>query len=179
MPEIEIRPAISSDLPILINLDHTVETTHVWQMDSNSDQAEVVTRFREIRLPRAARLNYVQNVQSLADIWTRKNLFLVAVFQGQPIAYLTIEIGLNKVARVTDLVVGENNRKQGIATALLLAASEWLGQRKIRRIVLEMQAKNHAAIQLARKLGYEYCGYCDDYFANHDIAIFFKANLKI
>jgi hypothetical protein len=29
MPEIEIRPAISSDLPVLIKFDHSVETTHV------------------------------------------------------------------------------------------------------------------------------------------------------
>ena len=44
--------------------------------------------------------------------------------------------------------------------------------------MLAVQAKNHAAIQLARKLGYEFCGYCDDYFINHDIAVFFMANLK-
>jgi ribosomal protein S18 acetylase RimI-like enzyme len=178
MPEIEIRPAISSDLPILGKLDHSVETTHVWQMDSNSDQTEIETRFREIRLPRAIRLEYPQNIQEMADSWTRKDLFLVAAVKGQPIAYLTIEIGKNKIARVTDLVVSEGLRKKGIATALLLSTHDWFMQRKIKRILLEMQAKNHAAIQLARKLGYEFCGYCDDYFANHDIAIFFMANLK-
>jgi ribosomal protein S18 acetylase RimI-like enzyme len=179
MPEIEIRPAISSDLPVLFKLDHSVETTHVWQMDSNSDQNEIVTRFREIRLPRPVRLDYFKDPHDLADTWTRKSLFLVGSVGGQPIAYLTIEIEESKIARITDLVVNEKNRKQGIATALLLASCEWLGQRKIRRVVLEMQAKNHAAIQLARKLGYEYCGYCDDYFANHDIGIFFMAILKI
>ena len=152
MPEIEIRPAISSDLPILFKLDHSVETTHVWQMDTSSDQNEIATRFREIRLPRAVKVEYTKNPHDLADTWTRKTLFLVAAYQGQPIAYLTIEIEQSMVARITDLVVGEKNRKQGIATALLLAACDWLGQRKIRRVVLEMQAKNHAAIQLARKL---------------------------
>jgi RimJ/RimL family protein N-acetyltransferase len=178
MPEIEIRPAISSDLSILLKLDHSVETTHVWQMDSTSDQAEIETRFREIRLPRPVILEYPQNIQELAGTWTRKSLFLAATIQSQPIAYLTIEIGQNKVARITDLVVGERNRKQGIATALMLAASDWAGQRNIKRVVFETQAKNHAAIQLARKLGYEFCGYCDDYFANHDIAVFFMANIK-
>ncbi|MHC1741338.1 MAG: N-acetyltransferase family protein [Anaerolineaceae bacterium] len=178
MAEIEIRPAISSDLPVLFKIDHTVETTHVWQMDTNSDQAEIEIRFREIRLPRGVRLEYPQNVQELADTWTRKNLFLVAALQGQPIAYLTIEIGQSKAARVTDLVVGERNRRQGIASAMLLAAGDWAAQQKIKRMVLEVQAKNHAAIQLARKLGYEFCGYCDDYFANHDIAVFFMVSLK-
>jgi Acetyltransferases len=178
MPEIEIRPAISSDLAVLFKLDHSVETTHVWQMDTNSDQSEIETRFREVRLPRAVRLDYPQNVQELADSWTRKALFLVAAVQSQPIAYLTVEIGFTKFARITDLVVGDNFRKQGIATAMLLAASDWVAQRKLKRVRLEMQAKNHAAIQFARKLGYEFCGYCDDYFANHDIAVFFMQNLK-
>lgn len=178
MPEIEIRPAISSDLPVLFKLEHSVETTHVWQMDSNSDLTEIETRFREIRLPRGVMLDYPQNIQDLADTWTRKNLFLVATLQGQPVAYLTIEIDQSKIARITDLVVGERNRKQGIATALLISASEWAGQRKVKRMMLEMQAKNHAGIQLARKLGYEFCGYCDDYFANHDIAVFFMATIK-
>ena len=118
MPEIEIRPAISSDLPVLFKLEHSVETTHVWQMDTNSDQAEITTRFRDIRLPRSVRLEYPRNVVELADTWTRKNLFLVASLPGQPIAYLTLEIDQAKVARVTDLVVDEKNRKQGIATAL-------------------------------------------------------------
>ena len=178
MPEIEIRPAISSDLPVLFKMVHSVETTHVWQMDTNSDQAEIETRFRDIRLPRAIRLDYPKNIMELADTWTRKSLFLVAAEQSQPIAYLTIEIQQSKVARVTDLVVDEKKRQQGIATALLLAATEWIAQRKVKRVLLEMQAKNHAAIQLARKLGYEYCGYCDNYFANHDIAVFFMAVLK-
>ena len=178
MPEIEIRPAISSDLPFLVKIEHGVETTHVWQMDTSSDVEQIEVRFREIRLPRAVRIDYPKNPSDLIDIWTQKTLFLVAVLQGQPIAYLTLEISQNMTAHVTDLVVAENNRRQGIATALLVSAKEWAGQRKVKRIILEIQAKNHAAIQLARKLGFEFCGFCDDYFANHDIATFFISTHK-
>lgn len=178
MPEIEIRPAISSDLPILIKLDHSVETTHVWQMDTNSDVDQVEVRFREIRLPRAVKLQYPRNPIDMADTWTRKNLFLVAALQGRPVAYLTIEIQQSLTVRVSDLVVSEQVRKQGIGSALLMAARDWTRQRGIKRMVLEIQAKNHAAIQLARKLGFEFCGFCDDYFANHDIGVFFISILK-
>lgn len=177
MPEIEIRPAISSDLPVLFKLEHTVETTHVWQLDAVLDENQIEARFRDIRLPRQVNLEYSKNVIELADTWTRKSLFLVAAIQSQPVAYLILEI-VDGVARVTDLVVDRSSRKQGIATALLLSASEWVAQKKVKRVLLEMQAKNHAAIQLARKLGYQFCGYCDDYFANHDIAVFFMAVLK-
>jgi GNAT superfamily N-acetyltransferase len=178
MPEIEIRPAISSDLAALIKLEHNVETTHVWQMDVNSDLDQIETRFREIRLPRAVRLDYARNPGDLADIWTHKSLFLSAIHQGQPIAYLTIEICQTQAAWITDVVVSEKFRRQGIGSALLMSARDWAKGRGIKKVILEMQAKNHAAIQLARKLGYEYCGFCDDYFANHDIAVFFIAFTK-
>ena len=173
MPEIEIRPAISSDLPVLIKLDHSVETpTHVWQMDSNSDVGQIEVRFREIRLPRTINLAYPRNPAEMADTWTRKNLFLVASLQSQPVAYLTIEVQHSLTIRVSDLVVAPSVRKQGIGSALILAARDWARQRGLKRMVLEVQAKNYAAIQLARKLGFEFCGFCDDYFANHDIGVF-------
>lgn len=178
MPEIEIRPAISSDLPALIKFDHSVETTHVWQMDGSSDVDQIEVKFREIRLPRSVTLTYPRNPAEMADTWTKKNLFLVATIQSQPVAYLTLEVQQSLTARVIDLVVSQNTRKQGIASALILAARDWAGQRGIRRMLLETQAKNHAMIQLARKLGFEFCGFCDDYFANHDIGVFFISVLK-
>lgn len=173
MPEIEIRPTISSDLKALIELEHYVDTTHVWQMDVASDLEQIDVKFREIRLPRAVRLVYPRKAEEIADTWTRKHLFLTALHQSQPVAYLAIEIEQTQTARVTDLVVSEKLRRQGIANALLIAAREWAKQRGLKRMVLEMQAKNHAAIQLAKKLGYEFCGFCDDYFTNHDIGVFF------
>jgi GNAT superfamily N-acetyltransferase len=178
MPEIEIRPAISSDLTGLIKLEHYVDTTHVWQMDVSSDLEQIEVKFREIRLPRAVRLEYPRNARDMADTWTRKHLFLTAIHQSQPVAYLAIEIEQTQTARVTDLVVSEKMRRQGIASALLIAAREWAKQRGLKKIILEMQAKNHSAIQLAKKLGYEFCGFCDDYFANHDIGVFFIAFTK-
>jgi RimJ/RimL family protein N-acetyltransferase len=41
-----------------------------------------------------------------------------------------------------------------------------------------MQSKNHPAIQLAHKLGFEFCGYNDHYFSNQDIALFFSRPLR-
>jgi len=44
-------------------------------------------------------------------------------------------------------------------------------------LVLEMQPKNHPAIQLALKLGFEFCGYNDRHYVNHEIGIFFGKSL--
>jgi hypothetical protein len=45
-------------------------------------------------------------------------------------------------------------------------------------MILEMQSKNYPAIQLAQKLGFDFCGYNDNYFDNQDIAILFSKPIK-
>jgi len=49
---------------------------------------------------------------------------------------------------------------------------------EMQRLLLEVQPKNYPAIQMAKKLGFELCGYNDHYFANHDIALFFSKWMK-
>jgi ribosomal protein S18 acetylase RimI-like enzyme len=76
---------------------------------------------------------------------------------------------------ITDLVVALRLRRQGIGSALMLAAQEWASTRpESRRLVVEIQPKNHPAVSLVQKLGFDFCGYNDHYFANHDLAIFFS-----
>ena len=72
-----------------------------------------------------------------------------------------------------DLVVASRYRRQGIASELVLAAQSWSVQRKNHRVLLEMPSKNNPAIRLAQKLGYEFCGYNDQYYETQDIALFF------
>jgi len=79
---------------------------------------------------------------------------------------------------VIDVVVREDNRGKGIGTALILAAQDWGMERNCRRAIVEMQSKNYPAIQLIRKLGYEFCGYSDQYYLNQDIALFFARMLR-
>jgi ribosomal protein S18 acetylase RimI-like enzyme len=69
--------------------------------------------------------------------------------------------------------VAPNWRRRGVASAMLDSAREWAEQRGHRRIFLELQSKNHAAIRLAQKHGYEFCGYNDHYYSTQDVALFF------
>ena len=179
MPEIQIRPAIASDIPALMAIDHNYSSDFVWQMEIQSEEAHVGVSFRQIRLPRSVRVEYPRLPKQLEQDWTGRAGLLVALLGEVPVGYISLMLNIAPVtAWATDLVVVRRVRRQGIGSALLLAAQEWGGTHDCRRMVLEMQPKNYPAIQIAQKLGFDFCGYNDRYYANHDIALFFAKGLR-
>lgn len=180
MPEVEIRPAERSDLPYLVKIEHSYQSLYVWQMDRLVEDGQIVVNFRQTRLPRPLKVDYNGSHPLLnEENWSRYQAILVATIEGYPVGYLGISDQLApKTVWVTDCVVREELRRKGLGTALILAAQEWGAEHGFRKAILEMQSKNHPAIQLARKLGYEFCGYNDHYFSNQDIAVFFSRSLR-
>ena len=179
MPEIEIRPVLSADIPDLIQIDHDNQTDYVWQMSRSVDEGDVVIQFREVRLPRSVRVEYPYPATALADRWKECAGMLVASMNRELVGY----VGLSNTkspatVAVSDLAVAPNQRRKGIGTALLLAAQGWAIHRRLRSVSMAVQSKNFPAIRLALKLGFDFCGYNDDYYANQDIALFFNRFLK-
>lgn len=174
MPEIQIRPAISDDIPHLIAIDHGFTSDYVWQLDIQQEENQVHINFRELRLPRSVRVDYPRSVNLLADNWTERSALLIACLGEKPVGYISLMSDVTPVTIwVTDLVVERRLRHQGIGSALVLAAQEWARKQRFARIVLEMQPKNIPALRMAEKLGFAFCGFNDRFYENHDIAIFF------
>jgi ribosomal protein S18 acetylase RimI-like enzyme len=174
MPEVQIRPALASDVSILMAIDHSCQTDYVWQMDIQREEGQIGAIFREIRLPHSMPVPYPRPVAALADVPNRKAAMLVAVVGGQVIGYVRMsDAVLAQTVWLSDLVVAPRYRRQGIATALVLAVQAWAVERKDSRALLEMSSKNKPAISLAQKLAYEFCGYNDHYYETKDIALFF------
>ncbi len=179
MPEIEIRPAIATDIPALVAMDHNYSSDYVWQMDIQVEEGHIGINFREIRLPRSVRVEYPRPVRNLPDHWTERTGLLVAQLNEEIVGYASLMLNIAPLtAWMTDLAVASRHRRQGIASTLVLAAQEWGRNHECRWIVLEMQPKNHAALRLAQKLGFDLCGYHDRYYANHDIGLFFAKSLR-
>ncbi len=180
MPEIEIRPAAASDIPALIELDHSFTTDHVWQMGiiSEHGQSEIGVNFRKVRLPRSIRVDYPRPAHALAEDWPRLSGLLVAVLEEQPVGYAGLILDrITKATWATDLVVDRRLRRQGIGSALILASAEFAATLDSRILVLEMQPKNNPALQFASKLGFEFCGYNDLYYPKHETGIFFRKSI--
>jgi len=174
MPKIEIRPAISTDIPELVQINHHGQTDYVWQMNRVVNEGEITIQFREVRLPRSVQVEYPYPASALLANWKDRAGLLVACLEGRQVGYIGLSDDHHpSTAWVTDLVVAPEIRRQGIATALLLAAQNWGIQRRLREMQLGVQSKNYPAIRLAVKLGFDFCGYNDHYYSSQDIALFF------
>ena len=174
MANIEILPLAVQDLPYLERIDHSYHTDFVWQMEINSDGKEISIRFKEVKLPRSMRVSYPHDVDDFSDRLQRYDLTLVAHSDGEPVGYATVLTENSKIlGMVSDIVVLRRLRRQGIGSSLIHAVQTWLSQKGYAQIQLEMQSKNYPAINMANKLGFEFCGFSDRYYPNQDIAIFF------
>jgi GNAT superfamily N-acetyltransferase len=178
MESTNVRRATSSDIPLLASLDHHYSTDHVWQMGYNAGSGDIAISFREVRLPRAMRVEYPRDPGRLADEWNAKLSIQVAEADEEKLGYVTLVEGpAAGSVWITDLVVDLPHRRQGVATRLVAAAREWARQARHGRMFLEMQSKNYPAICLARKLGFAFTGYSDRYYPDQDIALFFALDL--
>jgi len=185
MPEIEIRPPTSADIPKLVEIDHDYVSDHVWQMEVQREAGQkpsdlrVEIIFRQLKLPRSVHVEYPRQPAELANDWKERSCVLVAALQGEVVGYASVMLTIaSHTGWMTDLVVIRKMRRQGIGSTLVLAGQEWSRQKRCSRMVLEMQPKNYPAICLAQKLGYDLSGYNDHYFPNHDIALFFSKSLR-
>jgi ribosomal protein S18 acetylase RimI-like enzyme len=176
MPAIEIRPAVAADIATLVQFDHSFMTDRVWQIDQQMADSQINVQFREVRLPRSVRVEYPYNPNKMQDDWEKRSGLLVAVLNGGLVGYACLMQTIAPFTTwMTDLVVTTRVRRQGIGSALVLAAQEWAAAHPdSHRLVLEIQPRNIAAIRLVQKLGFDFCGYNDPYYANNDAALFFN-----
>src|SRR4030042_1312366 len=185
MPEIEIRPPTSADIPKLVEMDHDYMSDHVWQMEVQHESGQiprdrrVEVFFRQLKLPSSVRVEYPRSPSELTNDWKDRSCLFVAAIQGELVGYASMMLNSStRTSWMTDLVVIRRLRRQGIGSALVLAGQDWARHKRCYRMLLEMQPKNYPAICLAQKLGYDLCGYNDHYFPNHDIALFFSNTLR-
>lgn len=177
---LRIRSALAPDIQRLIGFEHTCESDYVWQLDLEKGKTQYSISLREVRLPRPVTVQYPREHFSLADEWKKNTKTFVALSpDGMPVGYIRL---IEQVAAasvwVLDLVVDTGARRKGVATALLHSIEGWAVDRQHRQIFVEMSSKNHPAISLMRKTGFEFSGYNDHYYATQDVALFFGKLLK-
>ena len=179
MPEIQVRPIRLDDHEQLQAIDHYYQTDHVWQMERKLENKKITISFREIRLPRSVLIEYPKTLDSMVDDWDRKSTMFVAFYEEELCGYLRITENLStEISWVTDLVVQTNYRRHGVAANLIFNSLKRSADLEKSRITIETTSKNHPAISLFKKLGFDFCGYNDQYYDSNNVALFFGRDLR-
>jgi ribosomal protein S18 acetylase RimI-like enzyme len=174
-----IRPALSADLAACRDFDGTYTTDYVWQMESRAANGEISVCFRHVRLPRSMRVEYPRTAEALMADWRLRDGFLIAERDGYRLGYVSLSaLAALRAAQVGDLMVRREHRRAGVGTALIAGAMSWARERDLKRIIVEVQTKNHPAISLLNKLGFTFCGFNDRHYLNQDIAISFSRAVR-
>jgi len=185
-----------TDLNGCLALDADSQTDHVWQMEERQQNGQVGIRFQRVRLPRVMRVAYPRDRDDLLARWQEGALILVATDRDIPepqeewpddvappppaqiYAYCQLDaLEWQHAGWIAHLVVDRRLRRRGIGSALLRASVAWGRQRKLRRLMVAVQTKNHPAISFLEKHGFGFCGFNDHYFPNLDIALFFSLRI--
>jgi len=178
LSDLNVRLAVATDIPRLMAMEHATQSDYVWQLDLRRENGHVIAAFREVRLPRPVSVQYPRDPYYLADEWSQRAAVFVALEGDEPSGYICVlEQAQATTVWITDLVVRPSKRRRGIGSVLLSTAQKWAVARNARDIFFEMSSKNHPAIRLAQKSGFEFCGYNDHYYVTQDVALFFGRTL--
>ena len=173
-----IRSANAKDLSQCTGLDHSYETDYVWQMREKVSSDRTSVSFRVVHLPRSMHVEYAKSPDHLGDDLKTGGCFLVVEDGGEILGYLSVNVQhWQQIGWVNSLVVDRPLRRKGIGTTLMRRGIAWGRSLGLNALVLDVQTKNHPAIRFCQNLGFTFCGFNDQYYANRDIALFFALNL--
>ena len=124
---ITYRDATMMDLPILVSLDREYFADTAWPVE----------QFRE-------------------EISGKTRKFIIGESNGQVIAYAGAFLpSVGGEADLMTIAVSPDHRRQGIAKYLIAELENWAKSRGGEAMMLEVDVKNHEAIELYLKLGYQ------------------------
>jgi len=92
-----------------------------------------------------------------------QSIFLTAISEGKPAAYVSIQYVLDE-GYMNNIAVDLPHRRQGLASALLLELDKAAAEHDLAFISLEVRESNFSAIALYRKHGYEHVGRRKKYY---------------
>ena len=83
----------------------------------------------------------------------------VAYIEERPAGEVCLSCNWNRYAYIEDLVVSQNFRRQGVATALVTHAIAWAQSNNLPGVMLETQNNNLAACKLYESCGFRLAGF--------------------
>jgi ribosomal protein S18 acetylase RimI-like enzyme len=176
-----IRDGLIQDVNPCLALDHSYETSHVWQMALRAEHGSHHLDFRPERLPRPVEQSWPADQLVFRSAMGDDGLFLVAETADDRtiLGYLAGHVDpLHGTLYLDQIVVDREYRRQHIGTRLLRVAGQWASEQAIARLTLIAQTSNYPVTEFCQSLGYTFCGYNDQLLRNDEIAIFYTRSVR-
>jgi N-acetylglutamate synthase-like GNAT family acetyltransferase len=156
-----IRHAELSDIDVIVELDHSYLTDHVWQMSGRDASTETTSTFRLVRLPRLLQVPYPHDKVTLRRILHRCDMVWVA--EGEGARQIVGYIGMNTLpwqnsGTLPCMTVIPGERRKGIATQLFRTAVAQAKVDGLQSLMVDVQTKNYAATRLCQTRGFHFSG---------------------
>ena len=171
----EIRPVIPADLDGLYDIDATTESSHYLHLDRTGEALDLAWRLgeRPLREKRTLpnrldedRRFLLKQIATGAD----EGIVLVAAHEDVPVALLLAQVEpAYKVVRVHDVRVDFDQRRQGLATAMMFQVIATARELGLRAVSAESTTDNLPAAQFLLKCGFDLSGLDTRRFSNHDL----------
>ena len=174
-----VRAVRDDDWEGCLEIDTSYETEFAWQMDEVHSGKEWHVSFREIHLPRTLRIESGISSEHLLKSWQNRDQFWVAIEHREVIGYLGLDVDMARYqARVMDLAVAPQHRRQGAASGSLPAPRNGASASTSTNSSLCAHSRPIPAISFANKHRFAFCGFQDSYWPGQEVALFFRQRVR-
>jgi ribosomal protein S18 acetylase RimI-like enzyme len=184
----EIRPVESRDLDLLTEIDGTIESASYVHVERSGEGMGLSWKLQERPLrERRVVSNAIDDERRfiLRQIVSgaEEGLARMIEHDSVPVALIVASADVAAgVMRIHELRVDYDQRRQGLATALVYQVINIARERELRAVAAETKTDNSPAAQLLAKCGFDVAGLDAQRYSNHDlvketVALFWYAAL--
>lgn len=175
----DLRPAELSDLDACMAMPQSVSSSYVWQLNLGHDPTvSPVTggyamTLSCLRLPRQVVVD--PPGEPLGGLWMRAIAAFVACDGTELGGYIVLTPADERpAATVARLVVGIEQRRRGVGTALVRLAARWAASEGLTGLNAHCSARNHPAVAFFSRSGFTFSGYSEAYYPRGEVALFWQ-----
>jgi GNAT superfamily N-acetyltransferase len=171
----EIRPLAPGDLDALYDIDGTIASSQYLHLDRSGEALQITWKLEERQLREKRQLpNRLNDEQRflLKQIATGadEGTALVAEHDGVPVALVLARVEpAFGTMRVHDVRVDFDQRRQGLATAMMFQVISAARERELRAVTAESTTDNLPAARFLLKCGFDLAGLDAQRLSNHDL----------
>ena len=178
MAKMQITKGHTDDWPSLFSMDASSNSDYSYKVEISRNNDAYSLDLSRFKLPRTMGLSYPRDKAALLNQLSTAEMVLIGKIQNEAIAFACLDGRVYPdTVQVTDLVVNENARLNGIGTILLGAAEKWALERNLHRLFMAVPLRNDPMVSLVKKLRYSFCGFMASYFRTGDDALFFEKRI--